>query len=228
MCEATVTKTQTPRIRLSKESDDEKVDQFADNWSILDSRAGELIVADGTTPADSALFDGQVVREATTGISWIAMKKPDGTFTKKYLTYPWQACANTTASIGSTTPGSYTHFGLDNWVSSFQVNSDSTALSGSQIQLPIAGLYTITLHARWPDPDSSDSYRSAAIRLNNFAIANWNEDIQHTNTNVVDNVCTQEYFAREPLEFIGVLLWQNSGGPKDCSFTLTVELVTPL
>jgi hypothetical protein len=223
-----MTSTKTPRLDLTKESDDEYIDQYPNNWPILDWRAGELVIADGTTPADSALFDGLVVREATNGKSWIATKQPNGTYTKKWLTYPWQVCGSNSVAVGTAAPGTYTTYGLPTFNAPFAVNSSAADINGSQqIVLPIPGIYSLHLSARWTDADTSDSQRWAHIRINNNNTRSlWNEDGQHTNGNVVDCICTQQLTITQSLP-IDVRLWQNSGSTKNVVLNLIAELVCP-
>jgi len=224
-----MTATKTPRLDLTKESDDEYIDQYPNNWPILDWRAGELVVADGTTPADNQLFDGLVVREATTGKSWIATKQPNGTYTKTWLTYPWQASAYTAAqAVGTATAGTYTTYGFASYDAAKAINSTSADLNGTgQIVLPIPGIYALYLQVRWTDPDASDSQRWAQIRINNNNTRpEWNEDGQHTNSNVVANIVTQELSITQALP-IDCRLWQNSGSTKNCAITFIAELVSP-
>ena len=224
--------TNSSRLKLRLESDDELVDQFATNWPILDKFAGGLLVAPGTTPPDSELYDGCLVREGANGKSWLAVRNPlSGTYSKSWLTYPWQCAAYANVLVGSSQPDGFVVYGLSTVDPLRCTNADSSALVGGQLIPPIPGIYQAQLHTRWSYADGADGiYKSGAISLNgNVGVRAWNCDIRRKNNNVVTNFCAQ-IFTFSPSEApypVGVLLAQNSGGNRDVDIDLTLTLLSP-
>lgn len=222
----------TPRLALRKESDNETIDQFAPNWPILDKFAGGLLVAPGVTPADSELFDGCIVSEGANGKSWIAIKNPStGAFTKKWLTYPWICCAyNSNIPVGSAAnPGVLTQYGLGALDTPRCVNAGAEALSGGNIIPPIPGIYQAQFHTRWETNDTADVFKSAGLMLNNTNIQAWSSDIRHRNNSLVTNAGSLLFAVKGTTPYpVGIMLAQNTGGVRNCTYVVDVTLLSPL
>lgn len=227
-------KTFTDKLKLLKESDDELIDQFAYNWPILDSIAGGLLVANGVTPPDAQLFDGCIVREATSGKVWIARKNPiSGAYTKSWLSYPWMCCANS-ASLSIPSGTTYTSYAVGTFNAARSFNSSAADISGNQIYIPIDGIYEIQANATWTDADATDSMKAGMIRINgNNTRPEWNEDVQHcTGGQGLQNNMTETIYmlgvgSTGGPHYVGICVWQNSGVTRTVVLTLTVTMVTP-
>jgi hypothetical protein len=229
-----MTKTYSSKMKLLSESDDELIDQFAYNWPILDTFAGGMIVADGTTPPDSELYHGALVREQTTGISWLAYRDPvSGTFTKKWLTYPWQAFGFTETVIGASHPHTFTATPVSHAPSyNSSVNSSAADFPGGRIQPPIPGIYKAVLNTRWLDSSSDEYFQSAAFLIDeNMGWIFNNMDTKRMDANIGTNHVTQVYKAPVAPTGNAVLagISQNSGNPAmRVRLYMSLTLVTPL
>src|SRR6185503_6900096 len=60
------------------------VNQINANYDKIDQWAGTILVNDGVTPPNSALFDGAIVKEKTSGQVWVAQWNGTG-YDKKYI-----------------------------------------------------------------------------------------------------------------------------------------------
>jgi hypothetical protein len=221
--------SQSPRLKLRRESDSELIDQFATNWPILDKFAGGIVTAPGVTPPDSELFHGCIVREGN-GKSWIAVKNPiSGVYTKQWLTYEWSCSATASVSVGSSGPNGFNLIPLTAIDPARCVNSDISALSGGQIMCPINGIYQAQIHTRWPFPDHGEWYKSAAIMLNNVsATQNWNCDIRRKNESIVTNNTAQIFQATATPYPVGALIAMLCDGARDVEIDMTLTLLSPL
>lgn len=132
----------TPRLKLRKESDDELIDQFEQNWPILDLYANSLLVADGVTPPDDQLYDGCLVCERTSGKLWMAVANPAGPplWLKSYISYPWGIGVE---RVVSPLTVALTDQGFTTVLSDNQVNSSAADLVGGKLKIPINGIYSV-------------------------------------------------------------------------------------
>jgi hypothetical protein len=215
--------SKTPRILLTKESDDELIDPFAVNWPILDTFAGGVWVANGSTPV--GVYDGMIVNEATSGISWIA-DLSSGSLVKQWLTYPWLASATKAAWAQGSSYGTGIPVPLDtpegNGVTSY--NWDKV-LVNNQIKLPIAGIYSMTGTLR-------DMHQAAQGRMVGIT---WQGGNMSTQNNIIMDATPGWTYIQTcwiaPLSqdgLVGMDSWQSASAPGNADFTLTVELVNPL
>lgn len=136
----------TPNLKLIVESDDELVDQHEYNWTILDSKADMLIVADGVTPLDSDLWDGRIVAETTTGKVRIARANSAGSFDWQWLYYPFRMECTSTPALASSAFTERFFNGVD------PTGINPTALVGGRAIVPISGIYSIWCRLDAPPP----------------------------------------------------------------------------
>lgn len=222
-----MTKIQTPRLKLTKESDDEYIDPFPLNWPILDTYAGGLLVADGVTPADVNLYDGCIVTEQTSGKQWIAKQDPStGVFTKSWLIYPWYAEVGTPSQAVGSVPFTNTPYGFTNFWNG--VNTDAaTCLVGTYLVVPIAAIYELNYSVRGNNPTNNDAVLSAHISLNSDQNYMWSETLEKWNGNYTVNSC-QRMMRLSAGDKLNMNIWQSYGAPMAVSIVLQVGLVCPV
>jgi hypothetical protein len=219
-----MSKSLTPRLKLTKESDDEYIDPYAYNWPILDKYAGGLLVADGTTPTDADLYHGCLVSELTSGKQWIAYRDINtGTFTKKWLVYPWFAEVGT-PSIGvpvgafTTNPFGYTNF----WRG---YNSSAADLVGTKLKMPIDAVYELHYSARG-SANATDAVTSCYLSVNDDADYPWTETEERYNANYTVNCCQQMRYLKAG-DLIHHKMWQSYSATWVGSITLSASVVCP-
>jgi len=220
-----MSKILTPKLKLTKESDDELIDPFAPNWPILDKYAGGLLVADGTTPPDSDLYDGCLVSEATSGKQWIARYNiSTGVYDHIWLVYPWIAevgTANVQVATGAFNSVSFGY--LNFWRG---VNSDASCLVGTKLKVPIDANYEVHYSARG-SANATDAVLSAYISINDGTDYAWNETEERYNANYCVNAMTQMMNLKAG-DLLHHKMWQSYSAPWNGSIVLSASVVCPL
>jgi len=133
-----------------------------------------LWVGDGTQPDDTQLFDGALVGERTSGKVWRAAKNSSGVYEKKWIKYPWCICASASTIQDFAANDIAEHpWGFDTVDLSLSVNASLSDIVGTFIKVPIHGLYTGTLIARWgPNVPTNGLRRIVAMYDGMFDTAN--------------------------------------------------------
>jgi len=221
-----MSKVLTPKLKLTKESDDETIDPFAPNWPILDKYAGGLLVANGTVPPDSDLYDGCLVSELTSGKQWIARLNTGGTYDHIWLVYPWFAEVGTPSLSVASVPFTNTAYGFTNLWNG--VNTDAaTALVGTFLVVPIDAIYELVYSVRGSNPNSNDAPLSAHISVNSDQNYLWSETLEKYNLNYTVN-CTQLLRKLKAGDKLCLNIWQSYGAPMAVSMVLQASVVCPL
>jgi hypothetical protein len=121
--------TTTPRLGLIKPSKDIQtpldIDRLNLNADLLD-KALPVNVLPNTTPPASELYDGKIVREKTTGIVWMAELQTNGSYIKRFITYPYIYIASSSDRVVAAS-STWQKFGWD----SFAVPGATASYSGS-------------------------------------------------------------------------------------------------
>jgi len=222
-----MSKSLTPRLLLTKESDDEIIDPFSYNWPILDKYAGGLLVADGVTPPDSDLYDGCLVMEQTSGKQWIASKDPNtGVYTKKWLIFPWFAeCGTSSQAVGSNAFVN-TAYGFTSFYNGVNATA-ANALVGTFLVVPIDAVYECHYSVRGSNPNANDAVLSAHISVNSDQNYVPSETLEKTNGNYTVNTC-QRMMKLKAGDKLCMNIWQSYGAIMTVSIVLSVSLVCPL
>jgi hypothetical protein len=91
--------TTTERLGLIKPARDTNtpldIERLNLNMDTLDRAVGAAIITKDTTPPSTELYDGKIVREKETGRVWMAEKQSNGSFAKKWITWPYLFTAYT-------------------------------------------------------------------------------------------------------------------------------------
>lgn len=216
----------TPRLKLISESDDEIVDSFPYNWPLLDSAVGATVIADGATPANNAVYHGQIFRETTTGKSWMAKVDPlTGSYTKSWLTYPWQCQAVLTGHVMGTSTTHVEHVFNNGLVAAQCINAGAESLNASKrIVVPIDGIYTIDILARWFN--NSTGFRAVAIAHDGSGDVGRTEVAHHAGD--LEVCWASDCMKLVANTQISMTMWQNSGGNLQVDVWGTVQMVSPL
>lgn len=138
----------TTRLGLSKAAGNEPraVGPLNVNFDKIDTNIGAIVVAAGVTPPDSALFDGAIVKEQTTGRVWIADKNVGGTFTKRWVLNPW-FFSGRTQNFGVNDTAAYNAgYGV---ADPNCVNATYANVVAGELVLPFDGIYNIRLSHYW-------------------------------------------------------------------------------
>lgn len=204
----------TPRLGLYKPNEvGETVDvktQINNNYDQIDRVAGCLLVANGYTPPNTDLFDGCIVREKTSGKVWMAQKNVTGGFDQLWLSYPWFAVANFNVP---TVPSDLTprRIGLASISASESWNAPASTLVGTgNLQIPVKGLYQVTVHCNWGNNGTGNRY-IRPLDSDNFA-----DDLLSVSimTAVVGNSTIQTITTSKILQagqLLSIAMWQTSG-----------------
>lgn len=217
-----MTRTNTDRLKLFIESDDEQVDQFEYNWPILDKYADSLLVDDGVTPPDSDLYEGCLVAEKTSGKLWMAMKDPaTGNFAKSWISYPF----NTVGYYS----GPFDPISTQKVFSSDQVaqrvNSTFAAdYSGGKIKVPINGIYYW-----WVVSGVAGTVSPARISVQGWINGSFQVDFTHNGQNGNNTEYTfsdTRFFNAGDLLSFG--FWKSGGSVSAATMYMGLTLISPV
>jgi hypothetical protein len=164
MTEPAVT-TYTDRLGMRVPGMDDELDALRPNWDRLDNTmSGAIWVADGVTPENNLLFEGALIAERNSGKVWRAARNQSGQYEKKWIKYPWIICANSQlVDFGANDVADHP-WGFDSVDLNNCVNANLSDIVGTFIKVPIHGLYTGTLIARWgPNIPANGTRRVCAM-----------------------------------------------------------------
>jgi hypothetical protein len=218
----------TPRLGLYVPGFDDELDAERSNWDRLDNTmSGAIWVTPGTIPEDDLLYDGAMIAENGTGKVWRAQKNSSGVYQKHWIKYPWmlQADINYTCPSGTT----LNENGWGHFEPIRSINSDSSALVGGRVVVPVSGLYQICNIIRW----SALGGAAGAMIVHTVGI-NATQDV--INTEIVhaplsDNTCVTVNQMNRYLQAgdsIVTYLWQNTGATANYTSIIRVILVRPV
>lgn len=158
----------TPRVGLIQpvEGTGEKV-KVGDinlNMTAIDTNIGAILVNDGVAPDDASLFDGAIVKERTSGITWVAQRNNLGGYDKKYIQYPYVYSSFTPSRIIGIN-GSYQTYGCDTFRPDVSVNSADGERShpDNGWVCPRTGIYLIHHRYVWGNNGSGGTTESIGL-----------------------------------------------------------------
>jgi hypothetical protein len=137
------------------------------NWDKADVAAGEATVFPDVTPPLS--YNGALVSERDTGISYTLMDNGAGGYNKRYTTYPYEYCALSGATLAGNSP-TYIDWGWTTLSPTNCVNNkpgDQEVGGGAGWYVPLKGLYALSAIYRWIEA-SDDVLRGALFSINGF------------------------------------------------------------
>jgi hypothetical protein len=160
--------TYTDKMGLRVPGDNDDLDALRDNWDRLDQGfSGVIWVPNDTIPDLSILYDGARVAEIASGKVWRAQKNVDGSYTRKWIKYPWIFTASfvqtnfPTGIVDSPWPYST--------IESQCVNSGAADLVNGRLVIPVRGIYTGKISGLWSQGTGNRSQKLAvgAVILTN-------------------------------------------------------------
>jgi len=126
------------------------VDNNYSNWDKVDLASGVQHV-DAGQPAPFP-YEGALVAERVTGISYTLTSDGLGGWTKRYINYPYMYCAYSPSGPFGYTPN-YNQWGWNTYAGVYCVNSLETHRGPNNgWQCPVKGLYQISMMQRWEGP----------------------------------------------------------------------------
>lgn len=221
-----MTVDQTPRLGLFRETDDEVVDQFDVNWGVVDSKAGVLQIADGSTPAVGSTFDGQIFSEATSGKSYIAKWNPNtASYDKRWLTYPW--CIEVQMNSVSIPVGANVKVFDQIRSPGANVNSSVADFVGGKVVVPIDGIYSVDTSVFYNATGSNYCYSDLVINNDVSAtVLEYSRDFMDMmSSKTVVNPCRIVYMKKGWT--VGLRIGHQHSAAINCTATCTVSLVSP-
>jgi hypothetical protein len=216
----------TQRLRLSVDPNGSTgIDTQPANWDRVDYASGTLATVKGVNIPNSQLYDGAIVVETDTGISWRCVSDGSGGFTKKYISYPLFYIASYNAGFNN----GGRLWGWDNVYTdpNSSVNSEGMRVPGTNYaKIPVKGLYTGIITARFSD--SNFGFRDLVLAINgsNMSGDYWQRlqasPIFTTNLKIrIDRI----YNAGDE---IGMYVSQNSGGDLTLTSAIFLQMVRPI
>jgi hypothetical protein len=139
---------------------DDGLDAQHANWDKLDqSYSGVIWVPNDTIPDSNILYEGARVAELLSGKVWRAEKNLDGSYSRKWLKYPWLFSASFSQTNfprgGDDHPWPYTT------VESQCLNSGANDLVDGRLVIPVKGIYRGRISGLWSQGGGSRGQKLA-------------------------------------------------------------------
>lgn len=193
-------------------------------WNRVDTAAGVMTTTKGVNIPNTDLYDGAIVAEKDTGISWRCKSDGSGGFTKTYINYPWWVSKFWNSGVASNNVNANTGFSTFN----AGVNADDSSVTVptlNGIKVPIKALYSVTLVGKWSA--NTSGIRRTSIFLNNSSVINTYEQIDLGNNQAVGQV-TRWQGVLNPGDYIMGQYYQNSGGNLNYYTSCWMTLLRPV
>ena len=201
--------TPTPRLGLQKQAggDSVAIKPLNDSFDLLDKYVGTYVytgplVAPSQIPDGIPLYNGLVVVEDATGISYQVIKGASGVWRKQFIQYPWYIATIGDVNQGVPSDSTYRTIKIETFVEG--KNATSAALDGARITLPVSGVYICNAKVQWPACPGG----ARAVRMEDDPDQG---DMQYGDSghSTVTNAST--IFRQGGGEKIGIQVWQDSG-----------------
>jgi len=222
-----MTITYTTKLGLPVDSNGEGLISTQPNvWGRVDTTAGVMTTTKGVDIPNTDLFDGAIVAEKDTGISWKCKSDGSGGFIKQYLNYPWWVIKY--YSNGLANNGQNADTGFDTFYAGVNAtNTDVTVPVQNGIKVPIKALYSCTLYGRWNGAVNGVRRTSLVIQPGS-AIKTDYEQVDGYNSNMpVGQICKWVGVLNPGDYFMGQY-WQNCGAQLGYSTSCWVTLIRPV
>jgi hypothetical protein len=158
-----MTTSLTPRLKLLVDTLGEtNIDGQSSNWNRVDQAAGILTTTKGVDLPNAQLYDGCIVAESDTGISWRCVDNGAGGFNKQYIKYPFELVAYDTITWSAGT----IETGWSSFSTGDAVNSDATMMYFNGPRVPVKGIYNILVRVQFAQNTAGD--RAAGIEINSI------------------------------------------------------------
>jgi hypothetical protein len=192
------------------------------NWDKVDIVAG----VQHTTAGGSATFpfEGALVAEKGTGITYTLTSDGSGGWNKRYITYPYAYCA-ATATMVANASGSYTPWGWDSYHPELSVNSGVSDMGiYNGWKCPVKGVYDINVVQRWLAPGGL--LKCLSLRINGVDYTHM-DNRQLTNS-VGDTTMHLKYSALFNVNDMVASVYQSFGGNHTMYNSVFISMVRPV
>jgi len=196
------------------------------SWDRVDQAAGVLSTVKGVNIPNSVLYDGAIVAEKDTGISWRCKSDGSGGFTKQYINYPWMAIGYT-SSNGIAATSANTLWGWDGDGGAVNTSHAEWADFQNFVKVPIKALYSFTTMCRWFP--QGVGVRRISPMWNNTVLTDYEQvDSSFGLGNI--NVCqvTKWVGVMTPTDVFKQQVWQNSGNSLIFYSSVFATLIRPV
>jgi hypothetical protein len=194
-------------------------------WDRVDESAGVLTTTKGVDIPVGDLYDGAIVAEKDTGISWRCKTDGAGGFTKQYINYPWMAIGyHYTAGAGNSVN---TLWGWGNDGGHVNTSHAEWADPATNfIKVPIKALYSFTTQCRW-DVNGVGVRRTTPL-WNGAPLTDYEQ--VDTSFGLANNVgqVTKWVGVLNKGDIFGQQVWQNSGGGLYFYTSVFATLIRPV
>jgi len=157
----------TPRLGLTYDTaEGQPVGTQGPNWDRVDSAAGIMSETTAAPLSDAQKFEGAIVVNRDTGISYACQSNGSGGWIKHYINYPWEYCATGQSLL--TPNNSWLQWGWNTFNAGNSFNaSDADKIPGSDaVKVPVKGVYSLMSCARWANTPAGFTIRAQKLRIN--------------------------------------------------------------
>ena len=218
--------TETPRLKLKVDASGEGlVDTLSGNWDRVDKAAGIMYTTKGVDIPNVDLYPGAIVAERDTGITWQCTSVGDGTYTKRYISYPFflRAFHSGGAPAGSILNHGWTALETDQSVNAGPENLNSGDGTWSFVP-PIKGLYVGRIQMRWQAWSLGE--RASALTINNVVRYDTEESLTyHQHTEGTYNIKIRHIF--NPTDQIRCMHWNGSPDHLGFFHSIHIQMLRP-
>jgi hypothetical protein len=218
-----VTPTSSPRLGLVVDTLDETdINTNSVNWDRVDYASGFTYTQSGVPVDPAKLFDGQLVAETDTGISWIFSGS-----TKRYQNYPYlcKMTANHSSGFANnvTTDNGWQVVDVARSVNATAADRDTA--SGGWL-VPVKALYCMEWTTRWAT--GTTGIRTQGVSINAVRQTQW-EQVDNGISNIYSTINMGKMLVwLNAGDLIRPYYAQNSGGILTCTSTFRARLIRPL
>lgn len=216
----------TSRLKLDVDPDGlSQVQSPVGNWDKVDFAGGSLITTSGVNIPNAQLYDGAIVTESDTGISWRAVSNGDGTYSKKYIFYPFRYSATDANPV----PNNLTFWGWDTRLTGAGNALNSSAAnkggSGNGFIATVKGIYIASISARWAS--NATGTRELSLAINRTIQNTPRQRMLALSGNSSAATVLGTYLLNVGDELL-MSVYQNSAGALAFNSSITIDMVKPL
>lgn len=220
--------TPTNRLGLTLDDGSEFINPGNNDFQRIDDVMPAIIVNDGVVPADSALYDGALVAEKTSGKVWMAVKNVGGTFDHQWIKYPYTYCAYITSLPFAN--GAYTQWGWNTFdaVRSVNASSSQTQAGTNAWVCPVKGVYDVMVHAQFAT--NGVGSRGVILYINGATDGSSTEMVIPACgiAGFTTNVATSMRRVLAAGDVISAVFYQNSGGVLNIYTNIAAVMISPV
>lgn len=221
----------TPRLKLTYDNaEGQPVGTQGSNWDKVDWASGVITETTAAPVAEADKYDGAIIANSDTGISYLCIPDGAGGWTKKYINYPWLFCATDAAGFinnATTTSWGWATLSVPNCINAGGADLVPTSF---ELKFPIKALYSVMAHCTWPaSPGTGVGIRSLQLAVNDVIDVSTEERLKPNNNSGVpthNQLRIRRVFNAG--DRIGGRYTQNSGAAIGMTAQIFATLVRPI